>query len=407
MSKVVVVGGGPAGMMAAISAAKYNKVLLIEKNEKIGKKLFITGKGRCNVTNAKDIGEFINHIPTNPYFLYSSLYSFTNEDTMNFFESKGTKLKVERGDRVFPVSDKSSDIIKTLENELKNSNVEIMLNSNVEKLVLDNNRITEIILSNGKKIYGDHFIICGGGASYPHTGSDGVILEEIKKTGHSIISLKPSLVPIELSDDFIKDLQGLSLKNVELSIKNNKNKVAFKELGEMLFTHFGISGPLVLSASSNIKENEKYKISINFKPALTLEELDKRVQKDFKENLNRDFKNSLDGLFPKKLIPIMVQLSGIDENKKVNAITKEERKKFVDLIHDFNLTYKGLRPVSEAIVTAGGIDTKEIDPSTMKSKIVENLSFAGEIIDVDAYTGGYNVQIAFSTGYLAGMKVSE
>ncbi|GAA0116320.1 BaiN/RdsA family NAD(P)/FAD-dependent oxidoreductase [Clostridium senegalense] len=407
MSKVVIVGGGPAGMMAAISAAKCNKVLLIEKNEKIGKKLFITGKGRCNVTNAKDIGEFINHIPTNPYFLYSSLYSFTNEDTMNFFESKGTKLKIERGDRVFPVSDKSSDIIKTLENELRNSNVEIMLNSNVEKFVLDNNKITELILSNGKKIYGDHFIICGGGASYPQTGSDGTILEEIRKIGHNIIALKPSLVPIELSDDFIKDLQGLSLKNVELIIKNNKNKVVFKELGEMLFTHFGISGPLVLSASSNIKENEKYKIAINFKPALTVEELDKRVQKDFKENLNRDFKNSLDGLFPKKLIPIMVQLSGIDENKKVNAITKEERKKFVDLIHDFNLTYKGLRPVSEAIVTAGGIDTKEIDPSTMKSKIIENLSFAGEIIDVDAYTGGYNVQIAFSTGYLAGMKVSE
>lgn len=407
MSKVVIVGGGPAGMMAAISAAKCNKVLLIEKNEKIGKKLFITGKGRCNVTNAKDVGEFINHIPTNPYFLYSSLYSFTNEDTMNFFESKGTKLKIERGDRVFPVSDKSSDIIKTLENELRNSNVEIMLNSNVEKFVLDNNKITELILSNGKKIYGDHFIICGGGASYPQTGSDGTILEEIRKIGHNIITLKPSLVPIELSDDFIKDLQGLSLKNVELIIKNNKNKVVFKELGEMLFTHFGISGPLVLSASSNIKENEKYKISINFKPALTVEELDKRVQKDFKENLNRDFKNSLDGLFPKKLIPIMVQLSGIDENKKVNAITKEERKKFVDLIHDFNLTYKGLRPVSEAIVTAGGIDTKEIDPSTMKSKIIENLSFAGEIIDVDAYTGGYNVQIAFSTGYLAGMKVSE
>ncbi|WP_010292078.1 NAD(P)/FAD-dependent oxidoreductase [Clostridium senegalense] len=407
MSKVVIVGGGPAGMMAAISAAKCNKVLLIEKNEKIGKKLFITGKGRCNVTNAKDVGEFINHIPTNPYFLYSSLYSFTNEDTMNFFESKGTKLKIERGDRVFPVSDKSSDIIKTLENELRNSNVEIMLNSNVEKFVLDNNKITELILSNGKKIYGDHFIICGGGASYPQTGSDGTILEEIRKIGHNIITLKPSLVPIELSDDFIKDLQGLSLKNVELIIKNNKNKVVFKELGEMLFTHFGVSGPLVLSASSNIKENEKYKISINFKPALTVEELDKRVQKDFKENLNRDFKNSLDGLFPKKLIPIMVQLSGIDENKKVNAITKEERKKFVDLIHDFNLTYKGLRPVSEAIVTAGGIDTKEIDPSTMKSKIIENLSFAGEIIDVDAYTGGYNVQIAFSTGYLAGMKVSE
>ncbi|MGL4731578.1 MAG: NAD(P)/FAD-dependent oxidoreductase [Clostridium sp.] len=407
MSKVVVIGGGPAGMMAAVSAAKNHKVLLIEKNEKLGKKLFITGKGRCNVTNAKDISEFINHIPTNPYFLYSSLYSFTNEDTMNFFENRGTKLKIERGDRVFPVSDKSSDIIKTLESALKDSKVEVMTNSNVEEFILEDNKISSILLTNGSKINADYFILCGGGASYPQTGSDGTILEEVKRLGHNIVNLKPSLVPIELYDEFIKSLQGLSLKNVELIIKNSKNKIVFKELGEMLFTHFGISGPLVLSASSNIKEGEKYNIYINFKPALTIEELDKRVQKDFKKNINRDFKNSLDELFPKKLIPVMVQLSGISEEKKVNEITKEERKNLVNLIHNFSLTYKGLRPVAEAIVTAGGVDTKEIDPSTMQSKIVKNLSFAGEIVDVDAYTGGYNVQIAFSTGYLAGMKVGE
>jgi len=407
MSKVVVIGGGPGGMMAAISAAENHSVILLEKNEKLGKKLFITGKGRCNVTNAKEIGEFLNYIPTNPYFLYSSLYTFTNEDTMNFFQCRGTKLKVERGDRVFPSSDKSSDIIKTLECELKEKNVNIMKNSDVKEFILQDDKIKEVVLKNGKSITGDYFIMCTGGVSYPQTGSDGEGLKLCKGIGHNIIELKPSLVPVEIEEEFVKELQGLALKNVELTLRDSKNKILFKELGEMLFTHFGISGPLVLSASSSIKNNEKYKIIINLKPALSEDELDKRVQKDFNQYLNKDFKNALDDLFPKKLIPIIVRHSGIDENKKVNAITKEERKKFVHLIQNLVLTVKALRPVSEAIVTSGGIDTKEIDPSTMKSKIISNLSFAGEIIDVDAYTGGYNVQIALSTGYLAGQKIGD
>ncbi|WP_291561941.1 MULTISPECIES: NAD(P)/FAD-dependent oxidoreductase [unclassified Clostridium] len=407
MSKVVVIGGGPAGMMAAISAAENHSVILLEKNEKLGKKLFITGKGRCNVTNAKEIGEFLNYIPTNPYFLYSSLYTFTNEDTMNFFQCRGTKLKVERGDRVFPNSDKSSDIIKTLEGELKEKNVNIMKNSNVKEFILQDNNIKEIVLQDGKNITGDYFIMCTGGVSYPQTGSDGEGLKLCKGIGHNIVELKPSLVPVEIEEEFVKELQGLALKNVELVLRDSKNKILFKELGEMLFTHFGISGPLVLSASSSIKNNEKYKIIINLKPALSEDELDKRVQKDFNQYLNKDFKNALDDLFPKKLIPVIVRHSGIDENKKVNAITKEERKKLVHLIQNLVLTVKNLRPVSEAIVTSGGIDTKEIDPSTMKSKIISNLSFAGEIIDVDAYTGGYNVQIALSTGYLAGQKIGD
>lgn len=404
MSKVVVIGAGPAGIMAAITASKNNEVILIEGNDRLGKKLFITGKGRCNVTNNKDISEFFNYIPGNPYFLYSSLYTFTNEDTINFFENEGIKLKVERGGRVFPKSNKSSDIIKGLSKAMSKCNIKIMLNSKVSSIIKSGNKITAVEINNSNIINGDHFIICTGGASYPLTGSRGEGQKFAKELGHQIKELKPSLVPIEIKDKVVKDLMGLSLRNIELTIYENNKKV-FKDFGEMIFTHFGISGPIVLSGSRFIKDNKNYEILIDLKPALDLKDLDLRIQKDFKKYINKDFKNSLDDLLPKKIIPIIIKLSKIDENKKVNEITKEERKNLVYIIKNFKLIAKGLRPIDEAIVTAGGVDTKEIDPSTMRSKIIDNLSFAGEVIDVDAFTGGYNVQIALSTGYIAGSNV--
>ena len=404
MSKVVVIGAGPAGMMAAITASKNdNEVILIDGNDRLGKKLFITGKGRCNVTNSKDISEFFDFIPGNPYFLYSSLYTFTNEDTMNFFENEGIKLKVERGGRVFPNSDKSSDIIKGLSNVINRSNIKVMLNSKVTGIIKDENKIIGVKIDNNI-IKGDHFIIATGGASYPLTGSRGEGQKFAKELGHNIIELKPSLVPIEIKESLVKELMGLSLRNIELTIYEGKKKV-FKDFGEMIFTHFGISGPLVLSGSRFIKNNNDYTVSIDLKPALDVKELDLRIQKDFKNYINKDFKNSLDDLLPKKLIPIIIKRSMIKEDKKVNEITKEERKRLTSLIKEFTLSVKGLRPIEEAIVTAGGVDTKEIDPSTMKSKIINNLSFAGEVIDVDAFTGGYNVQIALSTGYISGSNI--
>ncbi|MBC2581360.1 NAD(P)/FAD-dependent oxidoreductase [Clostridium sp. DJ247] len=407
MATVVVIGGGPAGMMAAIASSQLHKTILIEKNEKLGKKLFITGKGRCNITNAKDISEFFDYIPGNPTFLYSSLYSFTNEDTMNFFKNLDVNLKVERGDRVFPQSDKSSDIIKAFERELIKRKVDIQVNSKVKKLVCENNTIKAVQLQDDKIIKGDYFIICTGGMSYPQTGSSGDGYRFAESVGHNITKITPSLVPIEVKNSWIKDLQGLSLKNVELSIINSNNKILFKEFGEMLFTHFGISGPIALSASRVVNENSGQKAVINLKPALSYEELDKRVQKDFAKYSNKDFRNTLDDLLPKKLIEVLVQFSKIDPNKKANLITRDERKQLVKLLQNFTLDIKGLRPIAEAIVTAGGVDTKEIDSSTMKSKLVSNLYFAGEVIDVDAYTGGYNIQIAMSTGHLAGSKISE
>ncbi|AIY82865.1 flavo, family protein [Clostridium baratii str. Sullivan] len=404
MSKVVVIGAGPAGMMAAITASKNdNEVILIDGNDRLGKKLFITGKGRCNVTNSKDISEFFDFIPGNPYFLYSSLYTFTNEDTMNFFENEGIKLKVERGGRVFPNSDKSSDIIKGLSNVINRYNIKVMLNSKVTGIIKDENKIIGVKIDNNI-IKGDHFIIATGGASYPLTGSRGEGQKFAKELGHNIIELKPSLVPIEIKESLVKELMGLSLRNIELTIYEGKKKV-FKDFGEMIFTHFGISGPLVLSGSRFIKNNNDYTVSIDLKPALDVKELDLRIQKDFKKYINKDFKNSLDDLLPKKLIPIIIKRSMIKEDKKVNEITKEERKRLTSLIKEFTLSVKGLRPIEEAIVTAGGVDTKEIDPSTMKSKIINNLSFAGEVIDVDAFTGGYNVQIALSTGYISGSNI--
>ena len=404
MAKVIVIGAGPAGIMAAIHASKKHNVTILDGNDRIGKKLFITGIGRCNVTNSKDISEFFDYIPGNPHFLYSALYSYTNEDTMNFFENVGIKLKVERGGRVFPMSDKSSDIIKGLSIGLKESNVQVKLNSKVTNIIYDANKIVGVEINNSTKLYGDYFIIATGGASYPLTGSRGEGQKFAKKLGHTIIELKPSLVPIELNEPWLKDLMGLSLKNISLSILKN-NKVLYKNQGEMLFTNYGISGPLVLSGSRYVKNEGSYEASIDLKPALNESELDKRIQKDFLKYQNKEFKNALDDLLPKKLIPLIINLSNIPLDKKVNVITKEERKKLLHILKDLRVKIKGLRPIEEAIVTAGGVNTLEIDPSTMKSKIISNLSFAGEVIDVDAFTGGYNVQIALSTGYIAGNSI--
>ena len=392
-------------MMAAIHASKKHEVILLDGNERIGKKLFITGKGRCNVTNSKDISEFFEYIPGNPHFLYSSLYSFTNEDTMNFFESEGIKLKIERGDRVFPESDKSSDIIRGLSNALSRTKVKIRLNSKVTNIKFNEKKITALEINNDEILSGDYFIIATGGATYPLTGSRGDGQKYANMLGHTIIPLTPALVPLEVKDAKTKELMGLSLKNVEVTIKENDKKVVYKNFGEMLFTHFGVSGPLILSGSRFVKKGKSYNLSIDLKPALNLGELDKRIQKDFSKYLNKDFKNSLDELLPQKLIPMIIEMSGISETKKVNEITKEERKNLVNTIKNLTFNIKGLRPLDEGIVTAGGVDIKEIDPSTMKSRIIDNLSFAGEVMDVDAFTGGYNVQIAFSTGFISGSNI--
>lgn len=402
MAKVIVIGAGPAGIMAAITAAENHKVLLIDGNEKIAKKLFITGKGRCNITNAKDIGDFFDYIPGNPHFLYSALYSFTNNDVIEMIENEGTKLKVERGGRVFPESDKSSDIIKALSKKLSKAKVDIRLNSKVTDVFFENDIIKSVEINGSERISADYFIIATGGASYPLTGSrgEGQVLAE--KMGHKIIDLKPSLVPVELNGDWFKELMGLTLKNIKLDILDSKNKVKYSNQGEMKFTSYGISGPIVLSGSRFIDYKDTYSISIDLKPSLDEKELDLRIQKDFKKYINKDFRNSLDDLLPQKMIPLIIKLSMIDPYKKVNEITKIERKNLVNAIKNIKGKVKGLRPLAEAIVTSGGVSTLEIDPSTMKSKIINNLSFAGEVIDVDAFTGGYNVQIALSTGYLAG-----
>ena len=402
MAKVIVIGAGPAGIMAAITAAENHKVLLIDGNEKIAKKLFITGKGRCNITNAKDIGDFFDYIPGNPHFLYSALYSFTNNDVIEMIENEGTKLKVERGGRVFPESDKSSDIIKALSKKLSKAKVDIRLNSKVTDVFFENDIIKSVEINGSERISADYFIIATGGASYPLTGSrgEGQVLAE--KMGHKIIDLKPSLVPVELNGDWFKELIGLTLKNIKLDILDSKNKVKYSNQGEMKFTSYGISGPIVLSGSRFIDYKDTYSISIDLKPSLDEKELDLRIQKDFKKYINKDFRNSLDDLLPQKMIPLIIKLSMIDPYKKVNEITKVERKNLVNSIKNIKGKVKGLRPLAEAIVTSGGVSTLEIDPSTMKSKIINNLSFAGEVIDIDAFTGGYNVQIALSTGYLAG-----
>ncbi|WP_461810439.1 BaiN/RdsA family NAD(P)/FAD-dependent oxidoreductase [Faecalimonas sp.] len=408
MSKVVVIGGGAAGMFAAIFAARNgNEVHLFEKNEKLGRKLFITGKGRCNITNAGDLESLFQSVVSNPKFLYSSFYGYTNEDVISFFEEIGVRTKVERGNRVFPLSDHSSDVINGLLSEMKKLGVKVHLNTKVKTIEEDGKAFKRIVLSNGQRIDADHCIVATGGCSYPLTGSTGDGYGMAESVGHTVTEVYPALVPLEVNEDYVRELQGLSLRNVGVSICDGKKEV-YHNFGEMLFTHYGVSGPLILTASSYITKklpNREMKLIIDLKPALSEEQLNQRVLKDFEANKNKQFRNAITKLFPAKLIPIMVILSGIDAEKKVNEISKEERIEFVRLIKHFTLTIKGTRSFKEAIITQGGIKTNEINPATMESKLVPHLYFVGEVLDLDALTGGFNLQIAWSTAYTAGSSI--
>jgi len=401
---VVVVGGGPAGMMASIiSASMGNTVALIEKNDTLGKKLLITGKGRCNITNNCDISEFIPNVPVNGNFLYSSFYSFTNTDLLSMLKKAGLETKVERGGRVFPVSDKAADVLIALRKLMKHYGVKV-LNGNVKDIKESDNGKT-VILSDNKIIKCNSVVVATGGLSYPRTGSTGDGYRFAKKFGHTVTELKPSLVPLCIKSKFILPLMGLSLRNVSVSVLKDGKK-HYEDFGEMLFTHYGASGPVILSASSHMRDfdKHKYELVIDLKPALDFDTLDKRLLRDFEKEKNKIFANSLDDLLPKKMIPVIVEMSGICERKKVNEITKEERKQLVNLLKGIRFDIDGLRPINDAIITSGGVNVKEVNPKTMESKICPGLYFAGEILDVDAYTGGFNLQIAFSTGYLAGLN---
>ena len=408
MSNVVVVGGGAAGMMAAYGAAVCgHNVTLFEKNEKLGKKIYITGKGRCNLTNSSDMEVLFKNVKSNPKFLYSAFYTFDNNSVISFFEDNGMPVKIERGNRVFPVSDRSSDVISTLQKVLKKNGVKIVLNTGVKDILVEDNLAKGIITDSNDKIMADSVIVATGGLSYPSTGSTGDGFKFAKKYNHTVTECTPALVPFEIKEDWVKKLQGLALKNVKVKIFDGK-KIVFEDFGEMLFTHFGISGPIILSAtgSMNPKDIEKKPIlEIDLKPALDDEQLDKRILRDFEENKNKQFKNSINHLLPQKMIPVIIELSGIDPDKKVNEISKEERKSLVNLLKHLQMQIDGVRGWNEAIITKGGIKVKEINPSTMESKIVNNLYFCGEVLDLDALTGGYNLQIAWSTGYLAGISV--
>lgn len=408
MNKVIVIGGGPAGMMSAITARKNgDEVILLEGMRTVGRKLSITGKGRCNITNNAPIEDFFKNIPRNSKFLYSAFYGYTNEDLISDLTKMKIKTKVERGQRVFPVSDSALDVINKFKEEMDKLGVKVIVNSKVTNIIVENNKAVGVETKDGK-YYGDKIILATGGKSYPNTGSDGSGYILASNLGHTIIPPKASLVPIETFEK--NEMQGLSLKNVLITVKDGSKKI-YEDFGEMLFTHFGLSGPIILSASSYILrlkdlesklKKREITIHIDLKPALSLEKLDDRVQRDFEEHSRKQFKNCLDDLLPAKIIPYIVKLSNINDSKQIDQITKEERLQLVNLLKDLVFTVKKLRPIDEAIVTAGGIDVKEVNPSTMESKIVKNLFFAGEILDVDAYTGGFNLQIAFSTGHLAG-----
>jgi predicted Rossmann fold flavoprotein len=405
--KVVVIGAGPAGMMTAGKASNRGlDVTLFEKNDRIGKKILISGKGRCNITNDTDIEGLIENTPGNGNFLYSAFYTFSNRDLIEFFEELGLKTKVERGGRVFPISDSSKDVNNALLKFLKKYNVDLKLNSPVKEIKTKDNTVEAVVLKDGTTVYCDSVVLTTGGASYPGTGSTGDGYAMAKALGHTIVDLRPSLVPLTTEETWVKDLQGLSLKNVSIQIINNKGRKIYSDFGEMLFTHFGVSGPVILSASRHILDYgyKDVKLVIDLKPALSEEKLDERILRDFEKYSRKQFKNSLDELLPKKMIPVIIGLSDIEPDKFVNQIKKEERRNLVKLLKNLTLKITGSRPIQEAIVTAGGVSTDEINPSTMESKIINGLYFAGEVIDVDAYTGGFNLTIAFSTGYLAGMN---
>ena len=403
---VIVIGGGAAGMMAAATAAEYGKrVILVEKNERFGRKILITGKGRCNVTNDCDADTFFQNIPTNPKFLYSAYHAFDTQDTKRWFESRGVALKTERGNRVFPVSDHASEISSVMETACRENGV-FMKTGVVSSLLIEENAVRGVALSDGTTLQAPAVIVATGGASYPLTGSTGDGYRFAEEAGHTISPIRPSLVPLVSDDEDCRDLQGLSLKNVTLSlIDNHTGKTLYHELGEMLFTHYGMSGPLVLSASSHLKTIEpgRYSIEIDLKPGLDEKQLDARILRDFAEFANRDFINSLSKLLPKKMIPVIVYRCRIPAFLKVNSITKEQRRTLVSNIKRFSVPVDGFRPVQEAIITSGGVSCAEVNPRTMESKRVKGLHFAGEVLDVDGYTGGFNLQIAFSTGYAAGL----
>ncbi len=409
MSKVIVVGGGAAGMMAAYAAGMCgHEVTLLEKNEKLGKKIYITGKGRCNFTNACDETDFFKNVVSNPKFLYSALYTFNSDAMIGFIEMHGTETKVERGNRAFPVSDHASDITKALKNGLDEYNVNILLNTEVSNIIIENDTAVGVLLKDKTKLNADHIIVCTGGLSYQTTGSTGDGLRWAKKIGIGVTDTRPALVPLNVKEDYVMSMQGLSLKNVNLSIYNGKKKV-YDNFGEMLFTHFGVSGPLVLSASSiigkTLQSEGKLNAFIDLKPALSVDELDSRILRDFNDNMNKHLSSVLRGLLPSSMVPVFIELLDIDDSRQINSITKEERANIIKLLKIFPFTITGLREFKEAIVTQGGVCVKDIDPSTMKCKNINGLSFAGEVLDLDAFTGGFNLQIAWSTGYLAGLSI--
>ncbi len=409
MGRIIVIGGGAAGMMAAVQASsRNNQVLLLEKNEKLGKKIYITGKGRCNLTNACDTEELFQHVLRNRKFLYSAFYSFSNWQVMDFFQNHGLAIKTERGERVFPQSDHASDVIQTLQRVLKQHRVQLRLHTEVTELLSDGKKITGVRIKDNSVLDADAVILATGGCSYCSTGSTGDGYDFAKALGHTVTKRQPALVPLEAGEAWVKELQGLSLRNVKASIHKD-GKMLYEDFGEMLFTHYGVSGPLMLSASSIINDQMEHmplSLSIDLKPALSKEQLDKRILRDFKENQNRCFKNALQKLLPAKLIPVIIRLSNIEPERKVNEITKQGRQELLELIKAFPLTLTRFRDFNEAIITRGGVSVKEVNPSTMESRLVQGLYFAGEVLDLDALTGGFNLQIAWSTGYLAGNSIA-